>query len=767
MSSRSAFRCGIFLLTLGLLACDAEQRTSSAQDPAVSITPGSATLPPAGEQVFAAAVNGLVNTSVTWAITEGAAGGRVTDDGSYTAPSVAGTYHVVVTSTADTSKSATATVTVTSEQGAPPIATSHGIAIPSTHPRLWFSTPALLAQGRTWYAAHPYTPSNDTSWEWNYPGWTDTAMRGLLNNEASQCNAAITAATTGVIRAAVFPTSGTACDQCRWFGEQAIMIFDWCYNFMTPSQRSSYIAAHNPWVRYWLTEANGDWGEPPMHQNNYYWGYTRNAILWAITTYGENPDAETILSNAIDTRLVADFFPATLTDSRGGATIEGTQYGQYMVGYTPLAFRSADLLGRDLYSESNFYKESVYWHIYATTPAPSYSNNTGESAPTLWPHGEDEDWTRSASAIGSNITNFMGTAAVKWANVNVGRHARQWLAMTGATPSRFVQAVDPQSAALAFTGLPLDYYAAGARWFYGRNAWGPTATTFVLQMGDRDYGSSGSTGHTQEDFGSWQMWRNGRFISRESVGYGEHTGETIRGKGGSGSVPTTHGLAHNTLLVDGGSISGMYQTARAVTVPRLEYHPDYSFAVANLTPLRSRPDGNPAFVSLQREFVFVRALETLVVFDRVESASASAIKTFVNHCETSPTTSGNNSATCTSGTQALVMTTLLPASRTYTVVNEGTQYVGQYRIEVDTTPGTAQSYVLTVLQAKDAGAASLSPSVVDNGTSYTVTLNASNSITFEKGMASSGGSIRTASGTRAFRSDIQRMTVGDGGPLWQ
>ena len=66
-----------------------------------------------GQQRFTAAVTGSTVTSVTWSIQEGASGGTVNSAGLYTAPGSSGTYHVVVRSVADSTKSATATVTVT------------------------------------------------------------------------------------------------------------------------------------------------------------------------------------------------------------------------------------------------------------------------------------------------------------------------------------------------------------------------------------------------------------------------------------------------------------------------------------------------------------------------------------------------------------------------------------------------------------------------------------------------------------------------------
>lgn len=81
---------------------------------AVSVSPPSPTVSQGATQSFTASVTGTTNTVLRWSIQEGAAGGAITDTGVYTAPSTAGTFHVVATSQADSTKSATATVTVPS-----------------------------------------------------------------------------------------------------------------------------------------------------------------------------------------------------------------------------------------------------------------------------------------------------------------------------------------------------------------------------------------------------------------------------------------------------------------------------------------------------------------------------------------------------------------------------------------------------------------------------------------------------------------------------
>lgn len=101
---------------LTLVACGGTADPGTGADPgtvAVTVTPPSAQLRPSAAQPFVAAVTGAANLSVQWQVVE-ANGGTIDATGQYTAPSSTGTFHVVATSLADGTKSATATVTVTS-----------------------------------------------------------------------------------------------------------------------------------------------------------------------------------------------------------------------------------------------------------------------------------------------------------------------------------------------------------------------------------------------------------------------------------------------------------------------------------------------------------------------------------------------------------------------------------------------------------------------------------------------------------------------------
>lgn len=708
------------------------------------VSPSQSTVGRGEQQTFTATRSG-VDVSVAWSVEEGG-GGTITGAGLYTAPTSDGTYTVVAVE-AGTGDRAEATVTV-----AELLATTHGLAIPVAHPRLWFN-PSRLERARAWFQANPFTPPSS---EDSGAGYADVALHGLLTGNASgSCTTAIDWALSRL--GDVADTGGVACDSCRWTGEQLILVYDWCYAYLTAEQRATFVQGMSGGLRAW---SRNEWGGPGMYQNNYFWGYLRNELAWAITSYGEDATwAEAMLDWVFTNRLANGFNPSTVTrgNSRGGVAFEGSEYGPAVAAYSVVPFVTANLLGRNLYEETDFWRELVYSIIYSTTPAPTRVPGVTGTGYTVFPFSDDEGWNSRFQAQTHYFPDFMTSMASYWPSENVGRHAREWTRMVGVTPFRHIRAVDVASTPLAFDGLPLDFYAEGPRYLYGRNSWGAGATVFMLQLGDP---AERTIGHQHGDYGTFQLWRGGRFISRESAAYAGAGSTQVAGYAGSGAVDGALGIAHNTVLVNGANPGPQYSGPEAV-VERLESRPGYAFAVVDLVPPATRMQ------EWRRELVFVRSLETLVVFDRLQTADAGATKTFVNHCETSPVVSGNSSATCTVEAQALTMTTLLPEQRAYRVVDEGSREHSQFRIEVDTTPGTAQSYMLHVLQARDAAGAALTPTVVDNGTSYTVTLDGSTSITFQKGMTSSGGSIRVGGSEVPFRAGVQTMSVTGDGPVWE
>ena len=85
----------------------------------MQIAPASVTLVAGAQQKFVATVTGAADVSVAWSLAE-TDGGTISADGTYTAPTSAGTFHVVATSAADKTRSAQATIVVTKPPPPPP-----------------------------------------------------------------------------------------------------------------------------------------------------------------------------------------------------------------------------------------------------------------------------------------------------------------------------------------------------------------------------------------------------------------------------------------------------------------------------------------------------------------------------------------------------------------------------------------------------------------------------------------------------------------------
>jgi hypothetical protein len=103
----------------------------------VSISPTTATVDACNGLVLTATATNGTSTAVTWTVAE--AGGGAVTNGIYTAPSVAGTYHVVATSVVDATQGAQATISVRPER-------VHSLA-------LWPGNARVLVNGRLTFKA--------------------------------------------------------------------------------------------------------------------------------------------------------------------------------------------------------------------------------------------------------------------------------------------------------------------------------------------------------------------------------------------------------------------------------------------------------------------------------------------------------------------------------------------------------------------------------------------------------------------------------------
>jgi hypothetical protein len=721
----------------------------------VVVEPPSARLPPLGNQAFAA-----TPPTVQWSVKEGSpAAGSITTGGLYTAPGTVGHYTVVAF---EPTFGVSVEVPITVTNGG----TSHGMTIPVTHPRIWYngtSDPRYVAAAARGASISLATSPSETG-EWN-----NYALKGMLTANSATCRTAINHALS-VAATYSGSSSSSSMDHARWDGETLIFTWDWCYPYWTAAERSTFVTQMNRWLTYENTDFCS---QTAMVQGNYFWGSVRNHLLWGIASYDENATAaETFITAALGRY---NNFLQNAPLNEGGLAIEGSQYGPYLFGYALTPFDAATTFGNPLWDQGHFWKEAVYGTIYLTIPGPRASDGNWYFFPHSDVQGGFSGSRVALSALSYTVYgNFMTYAAEKWNGINIGKHAAAWVKQTGATRENYVAFTDPGNlSSIALSSLPLDYYAAGEKWLFTKDSWAQNGTALFLQMGDR--AMQFSCGHGHVDWGSWQMWRNGRWLSRETTDYNG----TIPSFGGGAGEDTEYSSAHNVLWVQGqpssyGNLSYMDTQGLAVT-RRLESRAGYSYGVIDLTAVKDNPahgTSNTHMTTWVREYVFFRGLGTLMIVDRIQSDHATDTKSIAIHSETSPTViPGRPGATIVNGTEALdAWVWAVPSTAvTFRTVNERTLDAanGQYRIEADTNPGATMSYIVQVLQGHAAAGAALSPSISDDGTTITVTLDGSNAITFVKGAASSGGSITAAGTTTALTSAVQGFSVTDSGPAWQ
>ena len=202
---------------------------------------------------------------------------------------------------------------------------------------------------------------------------------------------------------------------------------------------------------------------------------------------------------------------------------------------------------------------------------------------------------------------------------------------------------------------------------------------------------------------------------------------------------------------------------------RLESTPAYTWSVTNLTN-SYRPDDEVTHA--ERETVFLRALETTVIFDRMESTAPHKIA--LMHTRGAPMPSGSNSYVSVNGNEAVRVSTLVPAMPSFDVVDEQRANAA-HRLELGTAGGGHLECFLSVVQARGKNEADLTIMLSQQAGCWMLTLvhptKGSARILLNRGRTSLGGSVAVSatptpppmpgSSVTNFRAGAQRAAWGN------
>ena len=177
---RVGFRIAVVLVCAACGGGTGGDGSTSIPSVSITVTPAAVSLATGATQQLAAVVTGAADTSVAWSVGEGAVGGDVSASGLYTAPASAGTFHVVATSNADRTKSATVTATVTARQPLPTVRVSIDPTSVSLH----------VGETTTFHAT--VTGTTDTEVAWSADGGA-VDQTGLFTAPSSPATVHVTA----------------------------------------------------------------------------------------------------------------------------------------------------------------------------------------------------------------------------------------------------------------------------------------------------------------------------------------------------------------------------------------------------------------------------------------------------------------------------------------------------------------------------------------------------------------------------------------------
>jgi hypothetical protein len=246
------------------------------------------------------------------------------------------------------------------------------------------------------------------------------------------------------------------------------------------------------------------------------------------------------------------------------------------------------------------------------------------------------------------------------------------------------------------------YFASGMGLFFDRTDWDTDASYLSFRGGQM-----GGTDHIHSDNGHFQFYRQGRWLTHESISY-------------DGSAAAA--IGHNVMLLEGSeayhSPLSSIGSARVVAVNSQD---NYSFVASELTGAYQEVLDSSAkrYSSVQRALVWLKPVgtsntDTIIVYDFVndlDSAPENMGKTFQLHLDQAPTIDGRHASVVLPGgniQQVVDVDFVFPQSATLSF----TEPTG-IRDEFGTSPytyrllGTANSSknlrMLTVIQGSDQG----------------------------------------------------------------
>ena len=513
-----------------------------------------------------------------------------------------------------------------------------------------------------------------------------------------------------------YTSVGSSGDPCRKYGEimfTAAVVYDWCYDLLTATDKTQFISG----VEYKVVnDSHMEVGFPPSGQ----WATVghgaerqilRDYLSFSLAIYDEEPTWYQFIGG----RVYQEYVPVR------NAYYEAGYYPQGVSVYLSLRF-AADLWSAWLLKSATGnvpYKASDMKQVMH-----SVYSNVVNGANEFFEEGDDESRTGAENmkqlALAGMVSGYLfnDTTAMSWADFASYSYVESAFALI--LKSSGVEG----KAATRYDGLDLILYNGG--WLgkmVAHSNWTSSGASVMMKIGNRTTGN-----HDHSDSGSFQIYYKG-LLAGDSGYYDKYDSDHCLNYHQAT-------IAHNSLLIGGSgqkqpSETGSFSSWKTSDIYKTgtvngcawgyadaaQTKPTYAYIAGNITPAYN---GAASEVTRRMLAVYDTQNENVplyfFVFDNITTGSTSTKKTFLLHVPVEPTVSGNT-VTVTKNGAKLVLQSVIGGDNITTVGGVGNNYNvngtqinptnngndGFWgRVEISPNTGSKTNQLLNVMYVADA-----------------------------------------------------------------
>jgi hypothetical protein len=482
--------------------------------------------------------------------------------------------------------------------------------------------------------------------------------------------------------------------------------YDWFYDRLTPTQRTSYINYLNQLMtEIWNPRDNpyNTWSGWALEYpgNNYYYNFMMAVAYAGLALYNENPTQLSLPYNGtvytdliefLNAKLTTQMVPYLNSYGRGGGWHEGVNYrlGSYMHMFE-MFFILRNAGGVDYFNQIDFPRESVYYQLYLLQPGFQY----------LYPGGDlARESTMSVSGYDRIIFLFLADGLRGDISSEYSQYFLDnvFTEMPSGWKSTFAieMSLSRNLPSRDFRELPTVYMAEGQGFVNSRSGWGPDDVCVSFISTDRIWG------HQHFDQNSFVVYKED-WEAPDAATYSH-----------SGIIQETS--THNAIIVDG---NGQRSGTGTGDVVKFDSTDEYTYVVGDASDAYYA-GGQSLLDVFQRELVHVLP-DFVVVFDRVTPKnSGSEVKTLIQTHDY-PTVQGAMVTASQDGGK-MFHKTLLPQNANLSVVAQNYGMNGalsSYRVDIKPASPVQHHLNLNVMyfalsSASSMPSAELFPTDTDN-----------------------------------------------------